>query len=117
MTDHVSKARCSFCNRGVEDGLDCLIHSRYSHSNICEDCATGLFLTYERQKELKKAADKLAEGREEGASWKDDDGTCHCPGCTYQRAMQDDPVLNTIARTMTDYSIPPAEETTGQTRH
>lgn len=109
----MTKGICSFCHRGKDD-LDVLIHSRLSHSNICEDCSTGIYMVYARRNELKAEAVKLSAG------WEDQDksdGTeCICPGCTFSRLVDNDPILNSIYSTMDEYAV---KETTGttETRH
>lgn len=73
-------------------------------------------MTFKRQQQLKEQAAKLSADLDWENNRRDEDGNCNCPGCTYQRMVVSDHVLEGIARTMMEYAIT-GEETTGQTRH
>lgn len=96
-----TEAQCSFCMRG-KDSLDVLIHSRLSHSNICEDCATGMFMVFTRRNELHAKAAKLSVGWE--TQDKSNGEPCKCPGCTFSRLCDSDPIINDIYATMDKYA-------------
>lgn len=95
VTKDPAEAICGFCNRPNGETGD-MLRSRITGVFLCHPCTEATYLIFARVQQLEVTAkeqsdEKVAEGHK-----KNEDGSCNCPACTFNRLFETDAILNSL---------------------
>lgn len=83
---NTDEMKCCMCGKGKDDGLAAIAKSKTTGHCLCKECAGAVYEELNIDMEtLQKAAVLSFVQRNLLDQKKDDDGTCNCPRCMYDK--------------------------------
>lgn len=99
MTDRLrvfeEDATCAFCGRG-NDEAGSMIRSNITSNFVCAGCGETIHLIFARVGQLEVAAKAASDKKIGEGEIKNEDGSCNCPSCTFNRMFSDDAVVKSL---------------------
>lgn len=78
--------KCCMCGKGKDDGITAMAQSKATGNCLCKECADEISKDLDVDPEImQKAAIMSFVQRNLLDQKKDDDGTCNCPRCMYDK--------------------------------